>query len=295
MKLARFIFMFLPIGVLFISGCSKGDVRTVSDNPYLTWEYLGETYPELPEIEREELTVDEGFPVAGIVSHHLLAGELIDEWFIQLRELRDVKRFFILSPRHWDLGTGDYSLTSECWMTGEGVVYSDSIVVEELSLALGCEVDPEVFVIEHGIDALVPFISRHFPGADVIAINYKGEPPVNMLVVKKLRESLMPYFDGKKSEENFLLISSDFAHHGDYAGTKVKDDRTRFFMDNPVLSNWILAGCDNRPGMYLLATMAEKMDRPEMEILYHTNSYYLSGKDPSDITSYFFTYLYDLP
>lgn len=164
--------------------------------------------------------------------------------------------------------------------------------MSHLAENLGAEVDPEVFVIEHGVETLMPFIARYFPGAQVVAICYKGEPPVNTLVIEALWKELEGYFRKEDGGENFLLISSDFAHHGDLEGTIFKDNRTRRFMAEPGSANWIFGGCDNRPGIYLLGKIADGMDNPVMSVLYHSNSFYLSDKDADDITSYFFTFLH---
>ncbi len=272
------------------TGCRE---QGMSGNPYTAWDIKGDFYPVLPHVEKGDLPDKGVFPVAGIVSHHLLAGELIDDWFRELARRRKVERFFILSPRHWDLGTGDYSLTGESWLTERGAVLADRDVVELLAEDLDCEVDREVFAMEHGIETLIPFVKKYFPRAVVVPLIYKGEPPVNMPVAEKLRDSLSLYFEGKGKEENFLIISSDFAHHGDFEGTRIKDERTMRFMADPDRGNWIFAGCDNRPGIYLLASLADEMSQPEMGILYHSNSYELSGEDAHNITSYFFTFLYD--
>ncbi len=284
--------LLLCFSLLLLAGCREEGIGAAED-PYLTWDLKGDSYPSLPDVEMGRLPEGEAFPVAGIVSHHLLAGELIDDWFRELARRRKVERFFILSPRHWDLGTGDYSLTAESWLTARGKVKADGDVVDRLAEELDCEVDREVFVMEHGIETLIPFIKKYFPDAKVVPLNYRGEAPVNMPVVNRLWKSLSPYFEGAGAEENFLLISSDFAHHGDFEGTRIKDERTDRFMENPGRTNWIFAGCDNRPGIYLLASLADRMTSPEMGILYHSNSYELSGKDARDITSYFFTFLFE--
>lgn len=50
-------------------------------------------------------------------------------------------------------------------------------MISDLATELGVEIDPEVFVTEHGIGTFMPFIARYFPHATVVAIAYPGEPP----------------------------------------------------------------------------------------------------------------------
>ena len=111
------------------------------------------------------------------------------------------------------------------------------------------------------------------------------------LAAQKLADALAPYFTEAGKKENFLLISTDFAHHGDYEGTEFKDNRSRQFFNNPTDSTWIFCGCDNRPGIYVLSRFLSP--KTKNAVLYHTNSFELSGLDDNDITSYFFSLFYD--
>ncbi|WP_053228297.1 AmmeMemoRadiSam system protein B [Spirochaeta cellobiosiphila] len=272
----------LPLLLLFMGCYPEGDP---------VWDVKGEVYPDVGPQYQEDVMNEEDFPLGGTVSHHLLAGQLIEDWFAELKHHRQVRTFFILSPRHWDMGTGDYSISDGSWQTLLGRVDSDQDLVRALSTELECEVDRSAFVIEHGIRIFMPFIKKYFPNARVVAIDYKGEPPVNTPIAAKLWSSLSPYFQGVGIQDNFLLISTDYSHHADPEYTAFKDGRSRRFLSNPGLKTWNFVGCDNRPGIYVLAELAESLNKPNISVMYHSNSYLLSGQDRDDITSYFFTYL----
>lgn len=230
-------------------------------------------------------------PWAGTVSHHLLAHDYINNWFSVLKQHRRVETFFILSPSHWGINSQDFSLSLEDFETEKGTVVSHKKYVQEIQKKLNVAYESQVFTFEHGVLSLLPYIKYYFPKAKIVAIAYQGEPPLNQPHAQKLKEALEDYFDVKGKSKNFLLISTDFAHHGDIEGTNVKDDRSRLFFSNPSTDTWIFAGCDNRPGIYTLAYLL----RPQTKacILNHTNSYEISGQDAHDITSYFFSFFYD--
>ncbi len=261
-------------------------------HPYAAWDILGNNVPDIPDQEVLSRLPSEAVPVAGFSSHHLLAGEMIDTWFRELQGRRGVRRFFILSPRHWDLGTGEFSLTLEDWETEDSTVRTDRQVVKVLADTLGAEIDAEVFAQEHGVSTFMPFISRYFPRASVVALVYRGEPPVNTRTAAALWSALEPYFTDGEDMENFLLISADFSHHSNLQGTLDKDRRTMRFMEDPGSATWIFAGCDNRPGAFIMGKIADGMEHPAMCILYHSNSFYITQKGEDDITSYFFTFLF---
>ncbi len=259
-----------------------------------TWESLGEKAPAVPQPPREALPPQDAEPWAGTVSHHLLAGQLIDDWFRELRDRRlshPVQTFFIISPSHYGFSTQTWSLADCAWRIAGGLVYTDADIEHTIAAALGVPYDEQVFPIEHGVSTLIPYIAKYFPSAKVCAIAVHGEPPMDQGAAQQLSDALSPYFTEEGRGKNFLLISTDFSHHGDSAATAFKDERSRIFFRTPTKGNFIFCGCDNRPGIYVLSHCLQPADTAA--VLYHTNSFELSGgQDGDDITSYFFTFFY---
>jgi MEMO1 family protein len=276
----RNFFYCLALGVMLIS-CKEEKVS------YLTWSIRAETYPDIRVKEKEESLAGSDFPIAGTVSHHLLAGVYIDAWFKALAKNRNVKTFLIVSPQHWDLATGPWAMTDGEWKTAKGPVKSDQALLADLKEGLGTELQRELFHYEHGVSTLMPFIKRYFPRARVLPIAIPGEPPVNIPQVDTLTRNILPLL----TKDIFLIISTDFSHHGGIKETLNKDSLSRRFLENPHPENWILTGCDNRPGIYLMSRLMKKSSSPELRILYNTNSYEISGEGSKDITSYFFSFL----
>lgn len=277
----------LALAALVVSGC-RGEVPR-----FTTWASRGERPARAAAVPVESVPPDGAAPWAGTVSHHLLADALIDRWFAELAHRRSVEVFYILSPSHWGLSAERYSLTDGSWRVPGGEVQSDRGKVAALARALGVPLEPAVFEAEHGISTLIPYIARYFPRATVVAVACRGEPPVDEPMARALSAALAPAFDADGRKKNFLLVSTDFAHHGTEAGTELKDSRTRKFFDSPSRDTWIFAGCDNRPGIYVIAHLMRAETRDS--VLFHTDSWRLSGQDPTDITSYFFSYFWDSP
>jgi len=283
MKKIAYIFLVILSFLINITGCKKDSVPVFS-----------QAYFEFNEAfnvpEQQDVNI-EGFPAAGILSHHLLSAVLIDSWFRKLSELRDIEVFFILSPAHYDTSVETFSLTYGDWQVENGIIHSNKKIVADLLDSFNVKPEPYAFYNEHGVLSFIWFIKKYFPKAEIVAITCRGEPPVNTNMAEKLKDTLLPYFDNKNRNRNFLLISSDFAHHNDLENTLFKDNRTEKFLENPCMDTWIFAGCDNRPGIYVLAGLAENLKNPRMHIMYHSNSWEISGQGEDDITSYFFTFL----
>lgn len=281
--------------VVLFMGCRKpaASGQQVSTGQLIkTWDAAGETIPPvIYESPLEALPPAKAEPWAGTVSHHLLAEKQINSWFSEIAKRRRVETFFIISPSHYGLSAKEWSLDNCRWETKNGIVYTDEKKEREIAAALGVSYEPQVFPDEHGVNTLIPYISRYFPKAKVCVIAVHGEPPLNQKNAQLLADSLAPYFTEQGRRKNFLLISTDFAHHGDLEGTEFKDTRSREFFNAPSDSSWIFCGCDNRPGIYVISRLLTKDTKNA--ILYHTNSFELSGLDGNDITSYFFSLFYN--
>jgi len=283
------------IFVILLISCNKNEQKSRADEEtpvYQTWQSLNEReYNEPIHPPPDEVPPNKFFPWAGIVSHHLLAHDYIDSWFSRLAKIRKVRCFYILSPSHFGLSTEPYSLTDGSWVSGFGRVESDKTKVRQFAESLNVGLDTGVFSNEHGVSTLMPYIKKYFPKALVVVAAYEGEPPVNVPKNAKLADALENFFDKKGKRENFLLISTDFSHHGNMEQTEKRDGSSMRYLKNPNAVSWNFAGCDNRPGIFVL----DRLGKSNLKsfILYHTNSWEISHEWAHDITSYFFAYFGD--
>jgi len=280
---------------LLVLSCNKSTPKSSEAEKapvYHTWQSLYEMEYGTPiHPPPDEIPPRGFFPWAGIASHHLLTHEYLDSWFSRLAEMRKVNCFFILSPAHYGVSLEPYSLTIGSWETGFGKVESDRAKVHRLAELLEVELDPRAFQVEHGVSTLMPYIKKYFPNAKVAALACEGEPPVNIPLSRHLADALENEFDEKGKQENFLLISTDFSHHGNIEETAQRDNYSRRYLKNSSELSWNTVGCDNRPAMYVLDRLGKS--NLESYILYHTNSREISSQWEDDITSYFFVYFTD--
>jgi len=278
------VFIFLAL----IFSCGKNDPVPL----YHTWDSLKEReYGEPVHPPPEEIPPLDFIPWAGTVSHHLLAHDYIDSWFSMLAQMRDVRCFYILCPSHWGLSTQPYSLTNGSWVSGFGNVNSDKKKVRKLAKSLKVDLDQSVFNVEHGASTLMPYIKKYFPEASTVVIAYEGEAPVNIPKSALLADALKNAFDKKGKKENFLLVSTDFSHHGNLEQTEKRDGFSLAYLRTPVDASWYNVGCDNAPGIFIMDRLGN--NNLESYILYHTNSWEISGEWEHDVTSYFFVYFGD--
>lgn len=240
-----------------------------------------------------QISSSKPFVWGGTVSHHALANDYIEDFFKTLSNSRKIKTFFIICPSHYGLSTYEWSVANGTWKTDDGkTVQTDLKKAQQIVSALNVDFDPQVFTIEHGISSLTPFVNKYFPNAKIVAIAVQGEPPMNVEYAKKIYEAIKPFFTEKTRKDNFLLISSDFSHHGNEEQTRIKDERSALFFNNLSQENWILCGCDNRPGIYTMSRFIN--EKTKVVYLKHTTSYEICGEGEEDITSYYFSLLGDI-
>lgn len=291
--------LFLLIFIMLFSGCSKSQknlgtaqkVETLSALPIMpTWASDNYMAPEWLLWPKADYSLPQNFyPWCGTVSHHQLTDKLIDTWFSEIKDRRDVENFFIICPSHFGLSCYDYSVAEVQWDCTNGkYVQSNLEITGEIKNALDVQADNQMFTVEHGASTLMPYIKKYFPEAKVVVVAVVTEAPMNVPYAQKLAEVIEPYFNSKeKRQKDFLLISTDFSHHGTPEVTEVRDSHSMIFLQKPALENYVAASCDNRVGMYALAYI--RKDSTPAQILFHTNSWLLSGMDEDDVTSYFFT------
>ncbi|MCL2808691.1 MAG: AmmeMemoRadiSam system protein B [Treponema sp.] len=296
----KYFSLFGIIFILLILSCGRNIQNQVVTNNfnnenipmYHTWNSLKEMEYEKLYFQLPVINPAKGFfPWAGTVSHHILAHDYIDVWFFHLSQIRDIKNFFILSPDHYNISLEPYSLTIGSWESGFGFVESDRDKVRQIIELLDVDLDPAVFTVEHGISALMPYIKKYFPQAKVIAIIHGGESAVNTLLTNRLADILENEFDENGKKENFLLISADFSHGGNPQTIYLNDINSARYLKGDSNAGWNIVICDNRAGIYILDRLGK--NNLKSNILYHTNSWEISGHGENDITSYFFTFFAD--
>jgi AmmeMemoRadiSam system protein B len=233
-------------------------------------------------------SVPEGFlPVLGSVSHHLLVAPLINRWFAELRRLRDVGTFIIISPRHYRQGREQVSFSSLPWQAGNGMVEADRELVGELRQALGLAEDREAMHLEHGIGDLLPYIKKYFPGARIVPIvqdELHAKAASTDILAASLYETL------KKRKDVFILLSVDFSHHAGREVTEERDAKTAPFLAEPVPEKLRLVYSDNNQALRVLARLWQRLPLQTSFLCCHTSSLEYTGQTSEDITSYFFCF-----
>jgi AmmeMemoRadiSam system protein B len=215
--------------------------------------------------------------IAGITSHHFLAQGLITNFFCGIENIP--RHVIIVSPDHFnrfhDQKTIAY-VASLSWDTPFGAVSNDDMF-ERISDVRGVEVNDTLFLTEHGVYTLVPFVAKYFPGAEItsLVVNAKADQKMLSALGKEMRDM--------DDDNTILIVSSDFSHHGDRQTTLLRDQKSLDLLahfSSETVNNIV---CDCPSCMVILGGYVN--DDRAFVVRDHKNSTDYGGVD-TDITSY---------
>jgi AmmeMemoRadiSam system protein B len=220
------------------------------------------------------------------VPHHLLAADLIADAFEGLKHQR-YRRVILLSPDHFSRSATPFAVTLRDFQTVFGPVRTDT---EAVSRLLG---DPlvsvsQLFSHEHGVQALLPFVARHFPEARLVAVAI--HPRARREEWDSLARSLAPLL----TPDSLVLQSTDFSHYLPRAAADARDQETLRLLSggdpDAVLQLSAPAHLDCRGAMYLQLRLQREVFQARPTVMAHKNSQDYSAAPLKETTSYFIQY-----
>jgi AmmeMemoRadiSam system protein B len=150
-----------------------------------------------------------GLIKGAVVNHHILALDLLGRLFSRLAFCRpDIKHVIVLSPDHFARGKQMISTHDRSYVVAGQTIepFHSAIQMATSSYAFVFE-QPELFEQEHGIGALIPFIQRAWPHADVASFAVRSD------LSRMHAEQFVTFLKTKLDRETILIISSDMSHY----------------------------------------------------------------------------------
>lgn len=145
---------------------------------------------------------------AGIVNHHALASDLLGAFFRTLARCQpEVKTLIILSPDHFNRASAAVTVHQQPYrLSGGEVGVEQSVVARALAAIPSSRDDASLFIREHGIGALVPFLAdQDWTIAPVVIRNQ---------VTDTDRKAIADWLAGElKQPSVFVVVSSDMSHY----------------------------------------------------------------------------------
>ena len=200
-----FFILLLVAGIIVLVNKGNGNREEKKEKSNNKLESFYKNKFEYDDAFRKILSDSKEQVIAGIVSHHFLAKDLIAQFFSGI-DTKEVQNVYIVGPDHYEsLFSEEYDLATSFldWQTPYGVFHSNQPIIDHMLNNLGAGNDNTIFRNEHSVYTLIPFAKKVFPNARVIP-----------LVLKSSKDYQKFFNLGKKSfkDKSLLIVSTDFSH-----------------------------------------------------------------------------------
>lgn len=214
--------------------------------------------------------------VAGIAPHHLLAADMIAEFYYNLSGL-EYDTIILIGPNHFDAGNYDIAVSQYDWETPYGVLEADREMAAELVNAIvetgHCPVSTDEDIFQ--------FYKKIFPNAKFLPVILKSS--VNAEQAKDLAEKI---YEISKNKKILVLGSIDFSHYKDSITAQTHDKTSLAAIKNSSFAEIYGLDIDSPASLYAIMDYS-RMQGAEFELLNNSNSAILAGKqDLEETTSY---------
>ncbi len=220
---------------------------------------------------------------AGIVTHHLLAIGLENEFFSCLSRQAKPERIVLIGPDHYGQSMDRIAVSPLPWKTPFGILEPDVSAAAAIKESLGLNNDPEAFSGEHSIGVLVPFIRYYFPESRIVPIIIQRN--VDIAKQTKLKKILSHFLDDPKT---LVLLSMDFAHNQTSDEADRRDERAMKVIEKLDYRQTNGLDIDCHPGLKILLAALSDRKGIRVQFLNHSNSAKITKQmNLTNVTSYF--------
>jgi len=223
--------------------------------------------------------------IGGIVPHHLLAGNMIAEFFYQI-SLSSPNTLIVLGPNHRKLGTSGIHTSKLDWGTAFGILEANSDIAEDLVKNFKALENTTLMEEEHSVSSLVPYIKYYMPDVKIVPILLHGNNTKQESV--KLGKKLSEFSSGNPGV--VIIASVDFSHYLNADTAKKMDEITLEAIKSNDIDSIYAMGNDNLdspPSIITLLTAMGDLNSSGLEILGHGVSSDITGIGADYTTSYF--------
>jgi len=226
--------------------------------------------------------------VSGVVPHHLLAKEIIADFFQYISSEEKVETLILLSPDHFHSGTldDDNAFITLDWESGSGKkefenIKIDSLLGKKLADDNKIALNSSAIVYDHGITNLIPYIKKYFPESKFLPILI----PID--ITKEQIEHLVKTINIESPAQTIIIASVDFSHYLPPHAAGFHDEKSIRVLLNFEEDNFDNIEVDCWQALYAARLFAQLRHKEAFHIIAHKNSVDFSKLYSEITTSYF--------
>jgi len=226
--------------------------------------------------------------VSGVVPHHLLAKEIIEDFFQYISSQKKIDTIILLSPDHFHVGTldDDKAFITLDWKSGSGKkefenIKIDSLLGKKLADENKIALNSSAIVYDHGITNLIPYIKKYFPETNILPILIPAD------ITKEQVEQLVKTIDENTLLDTIVVASVDFSHYLPYRAADFHDEKSIRVLLNFEEDNFDNIEVDCWQALYAARLFATLRHKAAPHIMAHKNSADFLNLGLEETTSYF--------
>jgi len=226
--------------------------------------------------------------ISGVVPHHLLATEIIDDFFSYISSHGKPETIVILSPDHFQSGilNDDNTFITLDWKSGSGKkefenIKIDSLLGKKLADDNKIALNSSAIVYDHGITNLIPYIKKYFPESKFLPILI----PID--IAKEQIEHLVKTINIESPAQTIIIASVDFSHYLPPHAAGFHDEKSIRVLLNFEEENFKNIEVDCWQALYAARLFAKLRQKEGPCIIAHNNSVDFSKLYSEITTSYF--------
>ncbi|MBK8457861.1 MAG: AmmeMemoRadiSam system protein B [Phyllobacteriaceae bacterium] len=218
-----------------------------------------------------------------IAPHHLLADHLVARGF-KFASAGEYRRIVILFPDHFRGSQKPFATSTRGFDTLFGRVATDVAAAEKL-LAAGNLARPScLFAKDHGLQAMLPFVVRHFPGVPIIPV------AVSIKSTRSDWDAMADLLAGIVDAETLVLESTDFSHYLPHHEARRRDQQTLNILaarDFDALAKLVQPDhVDSLGALYVQMKLQDAVHGARPLVLANENAQQYVDKPAAETTSY---------
>lgn len=234
------------------------------------------------QFRRDEFDLSDSNVVAGIIPHHLLAGDLIANFFANL-EGKDYDLVALIGPNHFGSGQALAISSNYVWKTPYGELEADIDAIELMTQSGLLELDNEALVGEHSIASAASYIKKTFPRAKLLPIILRDS------YSEQEANDLANYLNKFNKRRNILVLASaDFSHYKTSQEAQLDDAYSLEVLRNMDLAYVYNMAVDSPAAIYTVLLYSQLNDA-QFKLQKNTNSALLVNREDIDSTTSYVT------
>ncbi len=223
---------------------------------------------------------------SGVVPHHLLAKEIMVDFFSFIaREKQLPDTIILLSPDHFNSAALErgHSFISVNWESDDvklGDIAVDSELLKKLAAKIRIRQNQGAVLSEFGITNLLPLIKEYLPGVKIVPILI----PAN--ISRKEVAQLVNAINQISSAQTIMVASVDFSHYLPLGAASFHDTKSIRVLLNGEEEHFENIEVDSWQSLYAVRLFARLRKKENPVLIAHKNSVDFLSSSPDETTSY---------